>query len=98
MAEPWKERGAIFGKVRYMSYIGARSKFDVEPYLKGAVSLIGSSLFSVGESGSQRRIRQISANVHHRDTEAQRDFDTIKSYFIFLSVSLCLCGEVVYPY
>ena len=29
----WKER-AIFGKVRYMSYKGAKSKFDVQSYIK----------------------------------------------------------------
>ncbi len=32
------------------------------------------------------------------DTEAQRDFDIIRNYFIFFSMSMCLCGEVVYPY
>jgi hypothetical protein len=28
----WKER-TIFGKVRYMSYKGAKSKFDVQAYI-----------------------------------------------------------------
>ncbi len=33
--------------------------------------------------------------IHHRDTEAQRDFDIIIwSPFVFFSVSLCLCGEL----
>lgn len=30
---PWRER-PIFGKVRYMSYRGCRSKFDVEAYIR----------------------------------------------------------------
>jgi deoxyribodipyrimidine photo-lyase len=30
---PWKER-AIFGKIRYMSYGGARRKFDVQGYVR----------------------------------------------------------------
>jgi deoxyribodipyrimidine photo-lyase len=29
---PWKER-AVYGKIRYMSYGGARSKFDIEEYI-----------------------------------------------------------------
>jgi hypothetical protein len=52
-----------------MSYIGARSKFDVEPYLKGAVSLIGSSLFSVGESGEPEKN---SANFSERSPQRHR--------------------------
>jgi deoxyribodipyrimidine photo-lyase len=34
----WKER-AIFGKVRYMSYNGAKGKFDVKAYIQRAESL-----------------------------------------------------------
>ncbi|MDD3520756.1 MAG: deoxyribodipyrimidine photolyase, partial [Actinomycetota bacterium] len=30
---PWKER-EIFGKIRYMSYSGAKSKFDVAAYIE----------------------------------------------------------------
>ncbi len=30
---PWGER-PIFGMIRYMSYEGARSKFDVEKYIE----------------------------------------------------------------
>jgi hypothetical protein len=34
-------------------------------------------------------------SIHHRDTEAQRDFNIIIILhpFLFFSVSLCLCGE-----
>ena len=35
----WKER-EIFGKVRYMSYNGARSKFDVKAYIQKIESTI----------------------------------------------------------
>ncbi len=37
----WKER-AIFGKVRYMSYNGAKSKFDVQAYINKWSDSLGS--------------------------------------------------------
>jgi deoxyribodipyrimidine photo-lyase len=33
---PWKERG-IFGKIRYMSYQGMNSKFNVPGYIKKVI-------------------------------------------------------------
>ncbi len=64
---------------------------------------LGSSLFSVGYiidfSGiSLAPSGKVQRTFTTADTEAQRDFDIIRIYFIFFSMSLCLCGEVVNPY
>jgi hypothetical protein len=39
---------------------------------------LGSSLFSVDESEDPEKASVSLADVHHRDTEAQRDFDIMK--------------------
>ncbi len=51
--------------------------------------------FSGLSLASSGKVQRTFATV---DTEAQRDFDIIRYYYIFFSVSLCLCGNVVNPY